>query len=156
MHNKPYIKIYTDGACARNPGPGGWGALILCGSTKKEIFGYELDTTNNQMELQAAISALEILKVSCNIEIFTDSKYLQQSITSWIHGWYKNNWYKKDKRPVKNLQLWKKLYEQTQKHNIKWYWIKGHSNDKGNDIADGLAVKGKKLAMKNLNYVDNK
>ena len=140
------IKIYTDGACIGNPGPGGWAAVILHENLKKEIFGGEKLTTNNRMELTAAIKALEY----CNeqegkqpslkkIKIYTDSMYLKEGITVWINSWEKNNWKTADKKNVKNVDLWKKLKELVKSNQIEWYWIKGHSDDSMNDLADKLA-----------------
>ena len=145
---KPRVIIYTDGACAGNPGPGGWGALLKYGQNSKEIFGSEINTTNNRMEITAAIEALNILNKSCQVELFTDSKYLQQGISEWIYRWIENNWRKSDKKPVKNADLWQKLYSQLNKHDIIWQWVKGHSNNQGNQIADRLAVKGQENAAK--------
>ena len=140
------IKIYTDGACTGNPGPGGWAAVILYENLKKEIFGGEKLTTNNRMELTAAIKALEY----CNeqegkqpslkkIKIYTDSLYLKEGITVWINSWEKNNWKTADKKNVKNIDLWKKLKEVTQSNPVEWNWVKGHSEDPMNDLADKLA-----------------
>ena len=140
------IKIYTDGACVGNPGPGGWAAIILIENEKKELFGGEKLTTNNRMELTAAIKALEY----CNaqegrrpslkqIRIYTDSTYVKEGITVWISNWEKNNWKTADKKNVKNVDLWKKLKELVKSNQIKWYWIKGHSDDPMNDLADKLA-----------------
>ena len=140
------VKIYTDGACIGNPGPGGWAAIILSENGKEELFGGEKLTTNNRMELTAAIKALEYctnqeekqpsLK---NVRIFTDSTYVKEGITVWIHSWEKNNWKTADKKNVKNIDLWKKLKELTQSNSIEWNWIKGHSENPMNDLADKLA-----------------
>ena len=142
------IKIYTDGACVGNPGPGGWAAVILFENEKKEIFGGEKITTNNRMELTATIKALEFcaereLKQPslCQIEIFTDSIYVKDGITIWIKTWEKNNWKTSDKKNVKNVDLWKKLKNLVKSNTIEWKWIKGHSNDPMNDLADQLAKK---------------
>ena len=151
MADLPVIEIYTDGACSGNPGPGGWGALLKYGKVSKEIFGHAHATTNNQMELQAAIEALKILKKPCKIKMYTDSKYLQQGITSWIDKWQQNNWRKSDNKPVKNVELWQNLQQQIAKHDIIWIWVKGHGSNEGNNIADSLAVKGKELAIQELN-----
>ncbi len=145
-NNKPFVEIYTDGACSGNPGPGGWGALMICNEQRKEIFGHHLNTTNNQMEIIAAISALQQLKKTCKIKLYTDSKYLQKGITEWIHSWQKNNWRKSDNKPVKNADLWQNLQREIQKHDIIWYWVKGHSDNEGNNLADSLAVKGREIA----------
>lgn len=148
---KPVLDIYTDGACSGNNRLGGWGAYfeyIKPNSEKitKEIFGYSLETTNNQMEILAAIKALKILKKSCIVNLYTDSKYLQLGVTKWIYNWRQNHWLKSNKKPVKNARLWKELEEEITKHTIKWYWVKGHSNNYGNIIADTLALKGKEIA----------
>lgn len=143
----PNIEIYTDGACSGNPGPGGWGAILIYKQQKKEIFGYEISTTNNRMEMQAAISALQNLKKTCNITIYTDSKYLYEGATKWINGWKKNGWRSSSNKAVKNIDLWQLLEAETSKHNIIWQWVKGHSNNIGNDLADSLAVKGRDLAI---------
>lgn len=117
---------------------------------QKSIFGHELYTTNNQMEMTAVIEALKILKKSCYVEVYTDSKYLQLGITQWINTWIKNNWHKNNNDPVKNVDLWKKLYEELSKHYIIWNWVKGHNNNEGNEVADRLAVQGKETAIKIL------
>ena len=142
------VKIYTDGACVGNPGPGGWAAVIIFDDIKKEIFGGEKLTTNNRMELTAAIKSLEFLdkkkykqKTIVLIKIYTDSNYLKEGITVWINKWEKNNWKTADKKNVKNIDLWKKLKELSMGKKIEWIWIKGHSNDPMNDLADKLAKK---------------
>jgi len=142
------VTIYADGACSGNPGPGGWGAILSYNDTAKEIFGYELATTNNQMELTAVIEALSLLKTRCKIEIFTDSQYVKNGITGWIHNWIRKGWRKNNDEPVKNVGLWQKLYEEAQKHDIIWHWVRGHSGNQGNEIADALAVKGRNLAIR--------
>lgn len=147
---KPCVEIYTDGACSGNPGPGGWGALLIFKDNRKEIFGHQLETTNNQMEMQAAISALQSLKTACKINIYTDSKYVQQGITQWIFAWQKNNWRKSDNKPVKNVELWQNLQHEIEKHDIIWSWVKGHAQNEGNIIADRLAVEGREFASKEL------
>lgn len=144
------VVIYTDGACSGNPGPGGWGAVLQFNAISKEIYGYELHTTNNRMEMTAAIKALEALKTNCVVELYTDSKYLQLGITQWINMWIKNNWHKNNNEPIKNVDLWKKLYEELSSHDIIWKWVKGHSDNKGNEMADRLAVKGKEIAIEEL------
>ena len=136
------VIMYTDGACRGNPGPGGWGAHITCGGSIKEIFGGKLDVTNNQMELCAAIEGLAALKESCNVELFTDSKYVMDGITQWIHNWKKNNWRTAAKKDVKNRELWQRLDELINFHQVQWHWVKGHSGDPGNEMADLLANKG--------------
>ena len=140
------IKIYTDGACAGNPGPGGWAAIILTDNDKKEIFGGEKLTTNNRMELTATIKALEFCQKYegkqpslKQIKIYTDSNYVKDGITNWINVWEKNNWKTADKKNVKNIDLWKKLKELTQSNLVEWNWIKGHSEDPMNELADKLA-----------------
>ena len=142
------VKIYIDGACVGNPGPGGWAAVILFQNEKKEIFGGEKLTTNNRMELTAAIKALEYCNKQENKQlalknfiIFTDSNYVKEGITVWINNWEKNNWKTSDKKNVKNVDLWKKLKELAKSTQIEWNWIKGHSNDPMNDLADELAKK---------------
>ena len=140
------IKIYTDGACVGNPGPGGWAAIILMENEKKELFGGEKLTTNNRMELTAAIKALEYCDAQegkqpslKQIRIYTDSTYVKEGITVWINNWEKNNWKTADKKNVKNVDLWKKLKELVKSNQIDWFWIKGHSDDPMNDLADKLA-----------------
>ena len=136
------VNIYTDGACRGNPGPGGWGALIKFDSMEKEIFGGKNDTTNNQMELLAAIEGLATLTEPCSVELFTDSKYVMDGITQWIKNWKKNNWKTASKKDVKNKELWQKLDHLISKHQVQWHWVKGHSGDAGNETADLLANKG--------------
>jgi len=136
------VIIYTDGACRGNPGPGGWGALVKFDEVKKEIFGGSKDTTNNQMELKAAIEGLKALSEPCFIELTTDSKYVMQGITQWIDNWQKNNWKTANKKDVKNKDLWIELYNEKSKHQINWNWVKGHSGHRENEIADELANKG--------------
>ena len=136
------VIIYTDGACRGNPGPGGWGALIQYGEFKKEIYGGDFSTTNNRMELTATIKALKEIKESCEITLFTDSKYVIQGIEEWIHNWKIKGWKGVNKKPVKNMKLWKELDELRDQHNIKWEWVKGHSGDPGNETADMLANRG--------------
>lgn len=134
------IEIYTDGACSGNPGKGGWGAILLYLEHKKEISGFKEETTNNQMELMAVIESLKIIKKPSKIIIHTDSKYVQDGITQWIFNWKKNGWKTAKKQPVKNDQLWKELDSLVAQHQITWKWVKGHSGNKYNDIADQLAV----------------
>ena len=136
------VIIYTDGACRGNPGPGGWGALIKFDIVQKEIFGGQNNTTNNQMELSAAIEGLSTLKEPCNVELFTDSRYVMDGITQWIQNWKKNNWKTSSKKEVKNKELWQKLDQLMSYHQVKWNWVKGHSGDPGNEVADLLANKG--------------
>ena len=133
-------KIYTDGACSGNPGPGGWAAIILIdGKIKEEIKGSEKNTTNNKMELLAPIKAIQKFKKKSEIFIYTDSTYVKEGMTTWIKKWEKNGWKTASKKPVKNKELWKKLKILSLKHNIKWNWVKGHAQDKYNNLADDLA-----------------
>lgn len=136
------VDIHTDGACKGNPGPGGWGAILQSGPHSKELWGGEADTTNNRMELLAVIRALEAIKKPVPIRIHTDSKYVQQGISTWIHGWKKNGWKTADKKPVKNADLWKALDALAQQHSIEWLWVKGHAGNIGNERADELANRG--------------
>jgi ribonuclease HI len=139
----PPIMIYTDGACSGNPGPGGWGAWLQSGDHEKELFGGEPETTNNRMELMAAIKALEALKRKpSKVELYTDSVYVRDGITKWIHNWKKNGWRTAAKKPVKNDDLWKELDAQISQHNISWHWVKGHAGIEGNEKADALANRG--------------
>jgi ribonuclease HI len=133
------IDIWTDGACSGNPGPGGWGAILRKGETEKELSGAEPATTNNRMELMAAISALEALKQPSGVRLHTDSKYVMDGVTKWIHGWKKNGWKTADKKPVKNEDLWRRLEAAAAPHKVEWKWVKGHSDDVMNDRADELA-----------------
>jgi ribonuclease HI len=141
------VEIYTDGACKGNPGPGGWGALLRYGAQEKELCGGERETTNNRMELQAVISALNILKRPCEIILHTDSQYVKNGISTWIHGWKKNGWKTADKKPVKNADLWMALDEAQRQHKIDWRWVKGHSGHEFNERADQLANRGVDLAL---------
>jgi ribonuclease HI len=136
------VVIHTDGACSGNPGPGGWGAILVYGSTRKELNGGEAVTTNNRMELMAAISALEALRRPCRIELHTDSNYLKDGITKWIHGWKRNGWRTAAKDPVKNAELWQRLDKAIIGHTIDWHWVKGHAGDPDNERADELAREG--------------
>ena len=136
------VDIWTDGACSGNPGPGGWGAILVAGERRKELFGGEADTTNNRMELMAAISALEALKKPCDVTLHIDSQYVRQGITQWIHGWKKNGWKTADKKPVKNAELWQRLEDAASRHRIDWRWVKGHAGDPMNERADELAREG--------------
>ena len=136
------VIIYTDGACRGNPGPGGWGVLIEYGELSKQLYGGDVSTTNNKMELTAAIMALKEIKEPCEINLYTDSKYVLQGIEEWIHNWKKRGWRGANKKLVKNIELWKELDELRDEHNIKWNWVKGHSGDPGNEIADMLANRG--------------
>jgi ribonuclease HI len=136
------VVIHTDGACSGNPGPGGWGAILTYGTTRKELSGGEAVTTNNRMELMAAIAALEALKRPCPVELHTDSNYLKDGITKWIHGWKRNGWRTADKKPVKNAELWQRLDKAIKGHTINWHWVKGHAGDPDNERADELAREG--------------
>ncbi|WP_428353836.1 ribonuclease HI [Methyloprofundus sp.] len=136
------VEIYTDGACRGNPGPGGWGVWLKRGEAEKELYGGELETTNNRMELMAAIQALEVLNQSCEIKLYSDSKYVLQGITEWMHNWKKRGWKTAAKKPVKNEDLWRRLDSVMQKHEIEWTWVKGHSGNFGNEKADLLANQG--------------
>lgn len=136
------ITIYTDGACSGNPGPGGWGAVLIYGEHEKEMCGGEADTTNNRMELMAAIMALESLKEKCSVALYTDSNYVRGGITEWIHGWKKKGWKTAAKKPVKNEDLWKRLDEARTQHDVEWHWVKGHAGDPLNERADALARQG--------------
>lgn len=144
------VEIYTDGACKGNPGPGGWGALLRYGAQEKELCGGEAETTNNRMELQAVISALNILKRPCEIILHTDSQYVKNGISTWIHGWKKNGWKTADKKPVKNADLWMALDEAQRQHKIDWRWVKGHSGHEFNERADQLANRGVEIALGRL------
>ena len=136
------ITIHTDGACSGNPGPGGWGAILEWRGHTKELKGGEAETTNNRMELMAAIQALEALKRPSQVRLVTDSTYVRDGVTKWIHGWKKNGWKNAQKKPVKNDNLWKRLDAIAQKHSVQWDWVKGHAGDPGNERADELAREG--------------
>ncbi|MGC1816110.1 MAG: ribonuclease HI [Casimicrobiaceae bacterium] len=136
------VVIYTDGACKGNPGPGGWGALIACDGREKEIFGGELQTTNNRMELTAVIRALEALKRDCEIDLYVDSQYVKNGMETWIKGWKKNGWRTSDRKPVKNAELWRELDALVARHSIRWHWVKAHADTPGNHRADELANRG--------------
>jgi ribonuclease HI len=136
------VDIYTDGACSGNPGPGGWGALMLWNGHERELAGGEPATTNNRMELMAAIAGLEALKRGRRVRIHTDSTYVKDGITKWIHNWKKNGWKNAAKQPVKNAELWKRLEAALESHEVSWHWVKGHSDHPENDRADALARQG--------------
>ncbi|UZF92489.1 ribonuclease HI [Bosea sp. NBC_00550] len=136
------VEVWTDGACSGNPGPGGWGAILNYNGVEKELSGGEEMTTNNRMELMAAIAALEALKRPCTVALHTDSQYLRQGITGWIHGWKKNGWKTADRKPVKNVELWQRLETALGRHKIEWKWVKGHAGDEMNERADALARAG--------------
>ncbi len=138
----PFVVIYTDGACRGNPGPGGWGAILTSGDKEREICGGELATTNNRMELMAAIAALEALKRPCKVELHTDSQYLRNGITEWMRGWKARGWKTAAKEPVKNEDLWRRLDEARSRHEVSWHWVKGHAGHPMNERADGLARQG--------------
>jgi ribonuclease HI len=140
MTEGPHVIVHTDGACSGNPGPGGWGAILTYGEHEKELKGGEAHTTNNRMELMAAISALEALKKPSTVEMHTDSKYVQDGISKWIHGWKRNGWKTADKKPVKNVDLWQRLDAAIHTHQVKWHWVKGHAGHALNERADKLAV----------------
>lgn len=139
---KGTVTIYTDGACSGNPGPGGWGALLVYNGTEKEICGGEPETTNNRMELRAPIEALNALKKPCQVKIITDSNYVKEGITTWIHNWKKNGWRTAAKKPVKNAELWQALEDAISRHQVSWEWVKGHAGHPGNERADALANQG--------------
>jgi ribonuclease HI len=134
------VEIFTDGACSGNPGPGGWGAVLRWNGHEKELSGAEPETTNNRMELMAAIVALESLKRSCRVELTTDSSYVRDGITKWIHGWQRNGWKTAAKKPVKNAELWQRLLAAATRHDVRWHWVKGHAGHPENERADALAV----------------
>jgi len=136
------VVVYTDGACKGNPGPGGWGALLRWKGHEKELFGGELDTTNNRMELTAVIQALSALKSRCEVAVYTDSVYVKDGITKWIHGWKQRGWRTADKKPVKNVELWQRLEALAAQHDVQWHWVRGHDGDPGNERADALANRG--------------
>ena len=143
------VEIYTDGACKGNPGIGGWGVLIRFNDHEKEIFGGEMETTNNRMELTAVIEALTALTRDCDAVVFTDSAYVQKGISEWIHGWKKNGWKTASKQPVKNADLWVKLDELRRQHRVDWRWVKGHAGHIENERADALANRGVELILAN-------
>ena len=134
-----HVEIFTDGACRGNPGPGGWGVLLRYNGSEKTLKGSEAETTNNRMELMAAISALEALTQPCKVKLTTDSKYVLQGLTEWLPNWKKRNWKTAAKKPVKNVDLWQRLDAATQAHDIDWHWVKGHSGHAENELADQLA-----------------
>jgi ribonuclease HI len=146
------VQIYTDGACKGNPGPGGWGAWLKSGATEKELFGGELNTTNNRMELKAVIEGLAALKRPCKVVLYLDSQYVRMGITEWIRGWKAKGWRTSTKQPVKNVELWQQLDKLVAEggHQIEWRWVKGHSGDPGNERADALANKGVDRALGRL------
>ena len=133
------VAIYTDGACSGNPGPGGWGAILVYGAVEKELSGGEAETTNNRMELTAAIAALESLKRPCAADLYTDSRYLMDGITQWIHGWKQRGWKTASREAVKNADLWRRLDEARERHTVRWHWVRGHNGHDMNERADALA-----------------
>jgi ribonuclease HI len=139
LSERPHVVVHTDGACSGNPGPGGWGAILHSGPHEKELKGGEPHTTNNRMELMAAIAALEALKKPSTVELHTDSKYVQDGISKWIHGWKRNGWRTADKKPVKNMDLWQRLDAAIARHHVRWHWVRGHAGHELNERADELA-----------------
>ncbi len=140
--SKPSVTIFTDGACSGNPGPGGWGALLLFNGEEKELTGGEFETTNNRMELMAAIQGLQALKKPCQVRLVTDSNYVKEGITTWIHNWKKNGWRTAGRKPVKNADLWQDLDTAITRHDITWEWVRGHTGHPENERADALANQG--------------
>ena len=139
LESRPEVELFTDGACSGNPGPGGWASILRMGEREKELSGGDPATTNNKMELMGAISGLEALKRPCVVKLYTDSKYVMDGATKWIHGWKKNGWRTADKKPVKNVELWQRLDAAAKPHRVHWSWVKGHSGHPENDRADALA-----------------
>ena len=139
MAELPDVEIFTDGACKGNPGPGGWGAILRSNGKERELSGGEKPTTNNRMELMAAIEALNALKQPCHVQLWTDSNYVRDGITKWIHGWRRNGWKTADKKPVKNAELWQALLDAAAPHRVDWHWVKGHAGHPENERADALA-----------------
>lgn len=142
------VEIYTDGACRGNPGPGGWGAVMISGKRFREISGGEPDTTNNRMELTAAIEALSALRRPCHVTLYTDSQYLRQGILQWLDNWKRNGWRTSAKKPVKNEDLWRQLDESASRHQVDWRWVRGHAGNAGNERADALANEGLEAAAR--------
>ena len=136
---KRRVEIFTDGACSGNPGPGGWGAILRYGDAEKELSGGDKETTNNRMEMMAAITSLESLTRPMHVDLYTDSTYVRDGITKWIHGWKKRGWRTADKKPVKNMELWQRLEAAVERHEIEWHWVKGHAGHPENERADELA-----------------
>lgn len=141
------VEIYTDGACRGNPGPGGWGVLMLSNGRERELCGGEPETTNNRMELTAAIQGLAALKKSCDVQLYTDSKYVQRGIIEWLDNWKRRGWKTVNRKPVKNMDLWQELDDLTGRHNVSWHWVKGHAGNLGNECADQLANEGLEKAL---------
>jgi ribonuclease HI len=144
---EPAVEIYADGACKGNPGPGGWGVLLRTGGREREMFGGEAQTTNNRMELCAVIEGLRALQERSRVRVYTDSQYVQKGISEWIHNWKRRGWLTSDKKPVKNVDLWKSLDEVARKHDVEWHWVKGHAGHPENERADALANKGIEVAV---------
>lgn len=142
------VTIHTDGACKGNPGPGGWGAWLRSGEHEKELFGGEPHTTNNRMELTGVIEALASLKRPCTVAVYTDSEYVRNGITTWIHAWKKRGWTTSDRKPVKNADLWRRLDALRELHTVHWHWVKGHAGDPGNERADALANRGVETVLR--------
>lgn len=136
------VEMYTDGACKGNPGPGGWGVVLRYGDREKHLFGGEPETTNNRMELRAAIEGLAALKRACQVHLYTDSQYVKNGINTWMANWKRNGWRTSQRKPVKNAELWRRLDELAAKHEIHWHWVKGHAGNPGNELADELANRG--------------
>jgi ribonuclease HI len=147
MTTSTSVTIYTDGACKGNPGPGGWGAILMSDAHRKELFGGELNTTNNRMEMTACIQALNALKKRCEVQLYTDSQYVMKGINEWLVGWKARGWKTADKKPVKNADLWLLLDAACARHHIDWHWVKGHAGDAGNERADQLANAGVKQVL---------
>jgi ribonuclease HI len=146
MASMPEVEIFTDGACSGNPGPGGWGAILRYGTVEKELTGGEPQTTNNRMELMAAIAGLEALKRPCRVRLYTDSQYLRDGITQWLPGWKARGWRTAAKKPVKNVDLWQRLEQAAAAHEIEWHWVRGHAGHPENERADELARAGLEAA----------
>ena len=140
------VEIFTDGACRGNPGPGGWAAILRYREVEKELSGYDPQTTNNRMEMMAAIAGLEALKRPCRVRLYSDSQYLRDGITKWIHGWKRREWRTADKQPVKNVDLWQRLDAALKTHQVRWHWVKGHAGHDENERADQLAREGVAMA----------
>ncbi|MEO6113539.1 MAG: ribonuclease HI [Sphingomicrobium sp.] len=139
MAELPLVEIFTDGACKGNPGPGGWGAVLRFGDRERELSGGESPSTNNRMEMMAAIEALKALSKPCRVKLTTDSVYVRDGITKWIHGWLRNGWRTSDRKPVKNAELWQALLDAVEPHRVEWHWVKGHAGHPENERADALA-----------------